>query len=159
MNDPKVGNVCKSVTFGQEEYTKLEQDAVLAGAGEEVNFIKCFDDVTGKELLAQGVKEAREQELKYLREHGVYEKVVERATVEKHQVTPVDTKWVDANPFTTCCGSRPNLYAGTLPPEALKAIKSIAVSHSLEFSLVHVDVSRAYFHAKVQRLVLVKLPA
>ena len=32
MHDPKVGKVWK---FGQEKYTKLEQDAMLAGAGEE----------------------------------------------------------------------------------------------------------------------------
>ena len=43
--------------------------------------------------------------------------------------------------------------------EALKAIISIAASHSPEFSLMHVDISRAHFHAKARRPVLVKLPA
>ena len=56
-------------------------------------------------------------------------------------------------------GDKPDLYAGTSPLEALKAIISIAEGHSPEFSLVHVEVSRAYFHAKAQRPVLVKLPA
>ena len=51
-------------------------------------------------------------------------------------------------------GDWSDLYAGTLPLEALKSIISIAASHSPEFSLMHVDVSRAYFHA----IVLVKLP-
>ena len=46
-----------------------------------------------------------------------------------------------------------------LPLEPLKAIVSIVASHSLDFSLMHVDVSRAHFHAKAQRPVLVKLPA
>ena len=50
-------------------------------------------------------------------------------------------------------GDKPDLYAGTLPPSALKAIMSIAASQ------VHVDVSRAYFHGKAQRPVLVKLLA
>ena len=54
--------------------------------------IKCFDDITGKELLWQAVKQAREQEFKYLRELGVCEKVDERAAVAKYNVTPVDTK-------------------------------------------------------------------
>ena len=49
------------------------------------------------------------------------------------------------------------MYAGTLPLEALKVIIFIAASHSPEFSLMHVDVSRACFHAKLQRLVLVKM--
>ena len=48
---------------------------------------------------------------------------------------------------------RPDLYAGTPPLEALKAIISIAASHSPEFfSLTHVDVSCAYFHAKAQEV-------
>ena len=45
---------------------------------------------------------------------------------------------------------RPDLCARTPPLEALKAIISIAASHSPEFSLMHVDVSCAYFHAKAQ---------
>ena len=41
------------------------------------------------------MKAAREKELKYLRELGVYGKVDECAAVAKDNVTPVDTKWVD----------------------------------------------------------------
>ena len=120
------------------------------------------------------MKQAREQELKYLRELGVYGKVDERADVAKYCVTPIDTKWVDtdeafegkpmqirsrivAREFNS--GDRPDLYAGTPPLEALKAIIFTVASHSPEFSLMHVDVSRAYSHAKAQRPVLVKLPA
>ena len=66
-------------------------------AGEEDGFIKCFDDTTGKELSWQAVKQAREKELKYLREIGVCEEVDERAAVAKYKVTPVDTKWVDTD--------------------------------------------------------------
>ena len=69
MNDPKVGNVGRSVRVGQEEYLKPEQDTMLAEAGEEDGFTKCFDDVTGKELPWQAVKEAREKELMYLLEN------------------------------------------------------------------------------------------
>ena len=86
---------------------------MLAGAGDEDEFFKCFDDMTGKELPWQGVKETREKELKYLRELGENEKVDERAAVAKYNVTPVDTKWVDtdkalregadATPFTNYC--------------------------------------------------------
>ena len=53
---------------------------------------------------------------------------------------------------------RPDLYAGTPPLEALKATVSIAAYHKETFSVMHIDVSRAYFHAKAQRLVLVRLP-
>ena len=92
----------------------------------------------------------------------------------KYKVTPIDTECVDTNKafeeepmqiqwrsvareFRN--GDRPDSCAGTLPLDALKAIISIAASHSPEFSLMHVDVSRAYFHAKAQKPVLVKLPA
>ena len=129
MNDSEVGQVRTSVRVGQQEYTNLEQDAILAGAGEEDEYIKCFGDVTGKELPWQPVNQAREQELKYLRDLGVYEKVDERETIAQYQVTPVDTKWVDtdktfegepmqirsrivAREFKS--GARPDLYAGTL---------------------------------------------
>ena len=54
---------------------------------------------------------------------------------------------------------RPDLYAGTPPLEALKAIISIAANHRGTFSITHIDVSCAYFHAKAQRPVLIRLPA
>ena len=90
-------------------------------------------------------------------------KVDEGAAVAKYNVTPVDTKWVDtdkafegepmqlrsrimAREFKSA--DRPDLHAGAPPLEALKAIISIAASHSPEFSLMHVDVSCAYFHAR-----------
>ena len=45
------------------------------------------------------------------------------------------------------------LVCGTSPAGSSESFR-----HCSEFSLLHVDVSRAFFHAKAQRLVLVKLP-
>ena len=42
--------------------------------------------------------------------------------------------------------------------EALRAITSIEANHKETFSIMHIDVSRAYFHAKAQKLVLIRLP-
>ena len=53
---------------------------------------------------------------------------------------------------------RPDLYAGTPPLKALKATISIAANNKEMFSIMHIDVSRAYFHAKAQRPVLIRLP-
>ena len=53
---------------------------------------------------------------------------------------------------------RPDLNAGTPPLEALKAIISIAANHKETFSVIHIDVSRAYFHVEAQRPVLVRSP-
>ena len=55
-------------------------------------------------------------------------------------------------------GDRPDLYAGTPPLEALKATISIAGCPQETFSIMHIDVSRAYFHVQAQRLVLIRLP-
>ena len=136
--------------------------------------IVCFDDVTGKELPWSAVRKARELELKYLRDLGVYEKVDEKEAIEKYGITPIDTKWIDTDKAfegepmqirSRMCArefksdDRPDLYAGTPPLEALKAIISIAANHKGTFSIMHIDVSRAYFHAKAQRPVLIRLPA
>ena len=104
----------------------------------------------------------------------MYEKVYEREDIAKYQLTPVDTKWIDTDkaferePMQIRSRivarelkneDRPDLYAGTPPLGPLKCIRSIAAIHKKTFSFMHVDVSRAYFHAKSQRLVLVRLPA
>ena len=50
------------------------------------------------------------------------------------------------------------MYAGTPPKEALKDVLSIPADHRDEFSIIHIDVSRAHVHAKAHRFVLVRLP-
>ena len=80
-------------------------------------------------------------------------------------MTPVDTKWVDKDKAfegepvqirSRMCArefksdDRPDLYAGTPSLEALKAIISIAANNKETFSIMHIDVSRAYFHAKAR---------
>ena len=89
IGDPKVGKVGNTVRFGQVEYTKPEQDAMLAGAGEEDKFIKCSDDITGKGSALAGCETSTRREL------GVYEKVDERTAVAKYNVTPIDIKWIN----------------------------------------------------------------
>ena len=131
-----------------------------------------IDDITGKELPWHAVREARELELKYLRDLGVYEKVDEKEAVEKYGPTPVDTKWVDTDKAfegeplqirSRMCArefksdDRPDLYAGIPPLETLNARISIAANHKETFSIMHIDVSRAYNHATAQRPVLIRL--
>ena len=57
----------------------------------------CVDDITGKELPWQAVRRAREQEMKYLRALGVYEKVDKREATAKYQLTSTDTRWIDTD--------------------------------------------------------------
>ena len=143
-----------------------EKHTMLADVEEE-------QEQAGKELPWHAVRTTRELGLKYLRDLGVYEKVDEKEAVAKYGNTPVDTKWVDTDKAfegelmqirSRMCArefkgdDRPDLYAGTPPLEALKATISTAANHKETFSIMHIDVSRAYFHAKAQRPVLIRLP-
>ena len=73
----------RETTRDVNKYKEEEQDVI------------CFDDITGKELPWHAVRKARDLELKYLRDLGVYEKVDERGAIAQYQVTTVDTKWID----------------------------------------------------------------
>ena len=67
MNDQKNGVVEKSEKCGQEKCKKYEKNVMIAGVSEEDKFVKCLDDITGRESPWQAVKQAREKDLKYLR--------------------------------------------------------------------------------------------
>ena len=55
-------------------------------------------------------------------------------------------------------GDRPGLSAGTPLLNGFKATLSLAANHVRTFGIMHIDVSRAYLHAKAQSLVLARLP-
>ena len=111
---------------------------------EENQRVQCIDDITRKELPRSEVRQAREQVLQTLRHFGVYNKVDERDENAKYQSTPAATMCIDTNrafgwePMrssprlvaqTLHGGDRPDLCAGTLQLEALKAMISIAANH------------------------------
>ena len=127
--------LCRSIRKGLARRNH-ERHTMLADVEEkQEQDVICFDDITGKELPWHAVRTARELELKYLRDLGVYEKVDEKEAVEKYGVTPVDTKWVDTDKAfegdpmqirSRMCArefksdDRPDLYAGTPPLEAFE---------------------------------------
>ena len=131
------------------------------------NIIKCFDDITGKEPRWQAVKQAWEQELKYPREIGVYEKAENTQLWPSTTSPPSTQKWIDTDtafeeePMQIRSRNVARDFKREDRPllEPLRDIISIAANHNPEFSLMHVDVSRTYFHGKAQRVVPVKLPA
>ena len=69
----------------------------MAAVPQEDQRALCIDDVTCEELPWHDVRKVREEELKYLRDLGVYEKVDEKEAVAKYGITPVDTTWVDTD--------------------------------------------------------------
>ena len=78
--DRKEDELCKSIIQGFARHHR-KRNAILANAEEEED---------------QRVH-ARELELKYFPDLGVNERVDERETIAKNQVTPDDTKWIDTN--------------------------------------------------------------
>ena len=68
-----------------------EQHAILAEVEEERD-VKCFDDITDRELPWHAVRKAREQELKYPRDFGVYEKVDESEAIARYLITNCCTR-------------------------------------------------------------------
>ena len=104
----------------------------------------------------------------------MYEKV---DVEEAYRITvkgPIAVRWVDINKGDTTnpkyrsrlvakefnTGVNQNLYAATPPSECLRLMLSLlASSREKGTTLMYADVSRAYFYAKAERPVYVKLPA
>ena len=75
--------LCKSIIKGFAKRNR-ERHAMLADVEEEQQTRRhVLDDIAGMELPWHAVRKARELELKYLRDLGVYEKVDEKEAVGK----------------------------------------------------------------------------
>ena len=135
--------------------------------------MKAFDDVTGQELNPQLMMKARQDEIQYFREMGVYEKVDIEECWKAIGKAPIAVRWVDINKGDTAnpnyrsrlvakefnTGPCPELYAATPPSECLRLMISKAASgREGGIGMMYADVSRAYFYARAVRPVYVKLP-
>ena len=126
----------------------------------------------GAELDLKKMKEAREEEMEYVRKMHLYDKVpiseCRRAT-GRMQIT---VRWIDINKGD---GDIPNyrsrivaremniykrrdLFAATPPLEALKAIMSTTVSAHKGEVIMENDISRIFFNVKLERDVYVQPP-
>ena len=56
-----------------------------------------FDDISGEPLDAEGVKEARKEEIREVRKHEVYVKVPLKECWDATVKDPIGTRWVDVN--------------------------------------------------------------
>ena len=130
-------------------------------------WMECWDEITGKELDPKLVKEARREELKYLKDMKVYNLVPRRQALQRTRRAPIRVKWVDINKGDAedpCYRSRlvaaeinthaqAGIYAGTPPIEAMRHVISKAATgvNRLSKRLMVIDVKRAYFFAKATR--------
>ena len=59
--------------------------------------MEAWDDVSGKALDPEKVKEARTEELGYFRRYEVYKKVPTKECWEKTGKAPIGVRWIDIN--------------------------------------------------------------
>ena len=148
-----------------------ERHALMASAEEENQRVQCVDDIRRKELPLSEVRQAREQGLDICATLGCTRKsmnVKQSQSLRSFQLTrsgltqikafevePMQIKSrIVARQFKR--GERQDLYTGTRPLEVLTTIISVAANHIHTSSIMHIDVSRAYFHAKAQILVVAR---
>ena len=133
---------------------------------------EAYDDVTGGILEPDLVRAARKLEMDFFNKMAVYD-VVEEEEQRRRGGKVIDLKWIDVNKGDSehpdirsrlvgrefNQGRDDSLYASTPPLEAMRAIASYAASGGGNAREVMVnDVRRAYFYAKIQRLIYVRLP-
>ena len=138
------------------------------------------DDVTGEILDWDGVVQARAEEIKEFRKHGVHHKVPIKECYDETEKAPIGVRWVDINKGDLLNpdyrsrlvakeikrDKREDLFAATPPLEAKKMLFSLAVTEGIGFhgdrsrgmKIDFIDVRRAYFHAKCKRKVYIELP-
>ena len=152
--------------------TKVIPEPFAPAHEEDENDI-AIDDVSGAQLDANLVKQARLEEMAYFHKMGVYTKVSRRSVPVNAKITKV--RWIDINKGdeeNPQMRSRlvakefkdtnsPELFAGTPPTEALRMLCSLAATKNEKGeyrSMMCNDVSRAYFYAKVRKDMWIELP-
>ena len=131
------------------------------------------DDVNGEALDPEKVMAARREELAYFRSMGVYKKVPLSEAAAAGQKT-IAVRWIDINKgdretpvyrsrlvakeFRRGAQQEPELFAPTPPTECLKMCLSKLATRGRDYKLLYLDVSRAFFYARAERPVFVKLP-
>ena len=146
-----------------------EEEATWHDASSHMWF--ATDDVSGAPLNPKLVRNARQEEMKYFKEMGVYVKVPKQECWAQTAKNPIAVRWIDINKgdkenpnyrsrlvakeFKT--DINPELYAATPPSECLRMLISRMASQEGS-EMMYADVSRAYFYAKAVRPVYVNLP-
>ena len=136
--------------------------------------LQAFDDVTGEEIDVEGVKRARQEEIDYIEDKGIWETVPVSLCWEKLGRPPTSGKWVDvkkelgvrsryvARDFKPKGeGPRAEIFASMPPLEAKKILFSRAASQvggQKIKKLLFVDIKKAHMCAVCQDWALVELP-
>ena len=128
-------------------------------------------DVSGAALDPKAVRKARQEEVDYVRKMKLHTEVPKAECLKEIWKNPITVRWVDLNTGDVDQpGSRSrlvateintykrdDLFAATPPLEALKVILAMTASANKGEVIMVNDISRAFFHAKVERDVYIQL--
>ena len=174
LRSRKAINALEELLTGPSPDDHVETEEV-----EQQEFQKFVDDVTGTELPEKLVREARAEELSWLRKERVYERVPMRLCEEKG-VKPLQLKWLDINKGDSSCmkvrsrlvtkeirkAKKPEeqlrqeeTFAATPPVECVMLMLSLFMTGKKKGKKLGVwDISRAHFMGQAQREIFVLLP-
>ncbi len=150
-----------------QDHTRDEDEQLAAWARKEV-----YDEITGAALPPDLVKQARAEELKFMREWGVWRRTPIAECWAATGKAPIGTKWVDVNKGDAekpLIRSRfvvkeiatyrtDDFFAATPPLEALRLLLSMAASSGNDIKVEVLDARKAHLHAFADRTVFVQLP-
>ena len=159
---------CRSSTVSEA----LEAGMLAAAHAREKDYCqygKCkfYDNITGAELDRDRVMEARRVETDFFKKMGVFERITRDSAV-RDNIPIIPVRWVDvdkgtiyrsrlvAKEFKKC--EKPELFAATPPLECMKMLIAKLAMASGKYRMLHVDVSRAYMHAKATRKICIEIP-
>ena len=156
----------------------LEEANPQDGSWDMEKFEEVFDNITGENLPAELVRDARMLELEFMHKLGVYRKVPR----SEARGSKLGVKWVDvdkgdyqrrdvrsrlcAKEFKFLDPFMPGTFAATAPLECLKFLISIMQTKRkrkggngwMDLRMQLLDVSRAHCHAPVARDLYIELP-
>ena len=161
------------------DVTSVNDDVTMQVNGLDVNQEMEFqadewavDDISGKALDTRAVVDARDEELSYMEDLGVFERSTEEECVRMTGKMPTTTRWVDtdkgmddqvlvrsrlvARDFKNKGESgRFDLYAAMPPIEAKRMIFRMAVEMNgrepaKKYKLMFLDVKKAHLNGKLQ---------
>ena len=130
-----------------------------------------YDDLTGRELVPEKVREARLDEIRALQQQGVWEVVPRALSIETTGRPPIRGRWVDINKGDDANtnyrsryvareikslhggNSREGTFAAMPPLESLKLLLSKVASRAglggSTHKVLFIDISKAYLQADV----------
>lgn len=156
----------------KKQSDRLLQECRLVEEEDSPWLESAFDDVSGVELDPKKVYKARMEEVKFIRDMKLFDKVPIEECWANIGKAPISTKWIDINKGDCTApkyrsrnvareisyNKQDGLFVATPPLQVMKLLLSTLPSSNKGERLMAADVKRAYFHAKCKRLIYVKLP-